>query len=82
MLMASLMAGIARRSRRDGKVFADVRRTYSHADPVKVGDVVYTVFNIGGNKPRLITEIFYADRTILVRYVLTHHEYEEEAWKK
>ena len=64
------------------KSLADVRRTYSHADPVKVGDVVYTVFNIGGNNYRLITEIFYEDRTILVRDVLTHQEYDKEAWKK
>ena len=64
------------------KSLADVRRTYSHADPVKVGDVVYTVFNIGGNNYRLITEIFYKDRTILVRHVLTHQEYDKEAWKK
>jgi mRNA interferase HigB len=64
------------------KSLADVRRTYSHADPVKVGDVVYTIFNIGGNKYRLITEIFYEDRTILVRHVLTHQEYDKEAWKK
>ena len=32
----------------------DVRKTYSHADGVKVGDTTYTVFNIGGNKFRLI----------------------------
>ena len=64
------------------KSLAEVRRTYSHADGVKVGDVVYTVFNICGNHYRLITEIFYKDRTILVRHVLTHEEYDEEAWKQ
>ena len=64
------------------KSLADVRRTYSHADPVKVGDVVYTIFKLGGNNYRLITEIFYEDRTILVRHVLTHKEYDKEDWKK
>jgi mRNA interferase HigB len=64
------------------KSLADVRQTYSHADPVKVGDRVYTIFNIGGNNHRLITEIFYEDRTILIRHVLTHQEYDKEAWKR
>jgi mRNA interferase HigB len=59
----------------------DVRKVYSHADGVKVEDVVYTVFNICGGRYRLITEIFYRDRTILVRHVLTHAEYDKEAWK-
>jgi mRNA interferase HigB len=64
------------------KSLADVRRTYSHAEGVRVGDVVYTVFNICGNNYRLITEIFYKERTILVRRVLTHKEYNEETWKR
>ena len=64
------------------KSIADVRRVYSHAVGVKVGDVVYTVFNIGGNNYRLITEIFYKDQTILVRQILTHKEYDEEDWKQ
>lgn len=60
----------------------DVRRTYSHADGVTVGDRVYTVFNIGGNDFRLITEIFYKHQTVLIRHVLTHAEYDKEDWKK
>ena len=64
----------------------DVRRTYPHADGVTVQKRdrkrVYTVFNVGGNDFRLITEIFYRDQTVLVRYVLTHAEYDEGNWKK
>jgi len=60
----------------------DVRQTYPHADGVIVGKGdqkrVHTVFNIGGNDFRLITEIFYDDRTVL----LTHAEYDKEDWKK
>jgi len=56
---------------------AEVRQTYKHADPV--GDC--TVFNIGGNKYRLITKIFYRHQTVLVRAVLTHKGYDEKRWK-
>jgi mRNA interferase HigB len=64
------------------KSLKETRQTYAHADGVRVGDRVYTVFNIGGNQFRLITEIFYEDQTILVRHVLTHAEYDREDWKK
>ena len=40
------------------------------------------MFNIGGNNFRLIAEIFYSDQMVLVRYVLTHAEYDEGNWKK
>ena len=61
---------------------AEVRRVYSHADGAKVGGVVYTVFNICGNKYRLIAEIFYKDQVMLIRHILTHAEYDQENWKK
>jgi mRNA interferase HigB len=64
------------------KSLAGVRRVYSHADGIRVGDVVYTVFNICGTRYRLITEIFYKNRTILVRHVLSHADYDKEDWKK
>lgn len=60
----------------------EVRRMYSRADGVPVGDRVYTVFNVSGNSYRLVTEIFYGDQTILVRHVLTHAEYDKGDWKK
>jgi mRNA interferase HigB len=64
------------------KSLEDVRRTYSHADGVPVGEKVYTVFNISGNGCRLVTEVFYEDQTILVRHILTHAEYDKGDWKK
>jgi mRNA interferase HigB len=56
----------------------DVRRTYSHADFV---DPHHTVFNIGGNKYRLIVKIEYAYELIFIEHVLTHKEYDEGKWK-
>lgn len=47
-------------------------------------DVVenFTVFDIGGNKYRLITYIDYVKNKIFIRHVLTHAEYDREQWKK
>ena len=53
---------------------ADVRRTFPSAD--RVGR--FTVFNIGGNKARLIVAIHYNRKKIYIRHVLTHAEYDEE----
>lgn len=55
----------------------DVRRVFPSADPV--GQL--TVFNIKGNRYRLITEINYRTGKIFLRHVLTHAEYSKEGWK-
>ena len=44
-----------------------------------VGDCV--VFNIGGNKFRLITRIRYRSQKVYVLKALTHREYDDEKWK-
>ena len=55
----------------------DVKQSFSSADPVSP----FTVFNIGGNKFRLIVDINYKKQIIYVRYVLTHADYNKEGWK-
>ncbi len=59
------------------KNFADVRANYAHAD--QVGKL--TVFNLGGNKFRLIAAIHYNLGRIYVRHVLTHRDYDQGQWK-
>jgi mRNA interferase HigB len=56
---------------------AEVRQTYRSADAVER----WTVFNIRGNHYRLITVIHYNRRTIYIRDVLTHAEYDRGKWK-
>ena len=58
--------------------FAELRVVFPTAD--RVGKL--TVFNIGGNKVRLIAAIHYNRRKIYVRAVLTHTEYDEGHWKE
>lgn len=59
------------------QTFADVRAMFPHADQVDR----FTVFNIGGNKSRLITVIHFNRGKVYVRHVLTHKEYDRGHWK-
>ncbi len=58
--------------------FAELRAMFSSVD--KVGK--FTVFNICGNKVRLIAAIHYNRRKVYIRAVLTHKEYDAEKWKE
>jgi len=55
----------------------EVRKSYPHADFVKP----FTVFNIKGNKYRLITKINYKQQLISVETCMTHAEYDKGNWK-
>ncbi|WP_204140588.1 type II toxin-antitoxin system HigB family toxin [Halomicronema sp. CCY15110] len=57
---------------------AEVRKTFGSADQV----ANFTVFNIGGNKYRLITFIDYTYQKVFIRDILTHAEYDQEKWKQ
>ena len=57
--------------------FAALRTTFANVD--KVGKRY--VFNIGGNKFRLVAAIAYSVQVLWVKAVLTHAEYDKEDWK-
>jgi mRNA interferase HigB len=60
----------------------DVRRVFPHADEVKVASGnTATIFNIKGNRYRLITAIHYNAARIFVMRFLTHAEYSKGTWK-
>jgi len=58
--------------------FAQLRKVFPHAD--QVGK--FTVFNIAGNKVRLIAAVHYNRNKIYIRHVLTHQEYDAGKWKE
>ena len=58
--------------------FAELRRTFPNAD--QVGNL--TVFNIGGNKARLVAAVHYRAQRVYIRDVLTHKEYDRGKWKE
>ena len=41
----------------------------------------FTVFNIKGNRYRLIVSIDYQKQLIYIKYILTHADYDKEKWK-
>ena len=66
----------------DWRSIADVRKAFPHADAATVasGNTV-TIFNIAGNKYRLVTVMHYTRSKVYVAMVLTHAEYSKNAWK-
>jgi len=58
--------------------FTSLRRIFPSAD--KVDNL--TVFNIGGNKIRLVAAVHYNTQCLYVRHVLTHKEYDKGKWKR
>jgi mRNA interferase HigB len=59
------------------KHLADVRTDFPHADAVDA----FTVFNISGNKYRLVSVIKYRWQIVYIRHILTHAEYDKGRWK-
>jgi mRNA interferase HigB len=60
------------------QAWADVKAEFGTAS--LVGNCV--VFNIGGNKYRMITRILYPSQKVFALKVMTHAEYDEGKWKK
>lgn len=60
------------------QTLSELKQTYPSADLVGR----YVVFNIRGNKYRLISHIVYRSQTVFVIAVLTHEEYDLGKWKE
>lgn len=58
--------------------FSDLKTSFNTADVVGRR----TVFNIGGNKYRLIARVNYEAQKVYILHVLTHAEYDKGDWKK
>jgi len=57
--------------------FEELRCVFPNAD--LVANLI--VFNIGGNKYRLIASIHFNRQKVYIRYILTHSEYDKDRWK-
>jgi mRNA interferase HigB len=68
--------GVVRKA--NWKTPAELKHVYRNADLVGRR----TVFNIAGNKYRLIARVNYQSQRVFVLYLLTHAEYDKGAWKQ
>jgi len=57
--------------------FAELREIFPSADQV----TNKTIFNIGGNKYRLIAALHYNRERVYIRAILTHRDYDKGNWK-
>jgi mRNA interferase HigB len=67
--------GVVRRA--DWQTPMEMKQIYHNADLVGRR----TVFNIAGNKYRLIARVNYQTRRVFVLHILTHAEYDRGGWK-
>lgn len=57
--------------------FAELRAAFRGVD--KVGERY--VFNVGGNKYRIVAGIAFSAQTLWIKAVMTHTEYDQGGWK-
>jgi mRNA interferase HigB len=62
----------------DWQNLAELRQVYPSAELVGR----HTVFNIAGNKYRLVARIVYRSQTIFIVRIMTHEEYDLGKWKE
>jgi mRNA interferase HigB len=68
--------GVVRKA--NWKTPVELRQIYRTADLVGRR----TVFNIAGNRYRLIARVNYETQRVFVLFLLTHAEYDKGAWKQ
>lgn len=63
--------------------FQDAKALFGQTDVVRdtASKRTATVFDIGGNKYRIITLIDYTRQTVLITHVMGHKEYSRNKWK-
>lgn len=63
--------------------FQDARATFGQTDIAR-GETgrTATIFDIGGNKYRIVAHVDYARQTVKIEAVVEHKEYDKSLWKK
>ena len=53
--------------------FADIKKTFSATDYV----APFCIFDVGGNKFRIIAIVSFAEKTVFIDKILTHPQYDK-----
>jgi len=61
----------------DWKTSADVKKTFNSVNVYKN----CPIFDVGGNKYRIIAKVEYQMHLVFIRFVLNHSEYDEKKWQ-
>jgi mRNA interferase HigB len=56
------------------KSMADIKKRYPHASVI---DAERVVFNIGGNKYRLVAKLWFPGQVVWIKFVGTHRQYDD-----
>jgi mRNA interferase HigB len=59
----------------DWQLFSDVRTSFNHVD----FHHKLAIFDVGGNKFRIIAKIEYSKHLVFIKFVLTHLEYDKHS---
>jgi mRNA interferase HigB len=65
------------------RTFQDVKALFGQTDVARntKSKRTATIFDVGGNKYRIVTLIDYPRQTVLITHVLDHKEYSRNNWK-
>jgi mRNA interferase HigB len=69
-----LEAWFAEAARATWRGMADIKQHYATASII---DDERVVFNIGGNKYRLVVKIWFPGRTVWIKFIGTHRQYDD-----
>jgi len=61
--------------------WSQLKSTFRKADLVQAKTNTYVVFDIGGNKYRLVTIVNFRGQIVIVEVALTHRQYDKGKWK-
>lgn len=61
--------------------WSQLKSTFRTADLVPAGAKKLVVFNVGGNKYRLVTIVNFKGQIVIVEVALTHRQYDKGKWK-